>query len=144
MMEWYSADFNQRISTIWLGQGLPFDGSKLKEIMLVARPAKRRINPLILSAQEHNHYQRTVGLPRDVYGFVNYEIVREDKIMFPAIDSHVVNWSYDTYASALKEIFPKDSHREIKIRRVVDIDYESIGQTDVEGENAIYTRTQRE
>ncbi|RYC54224.1 hypothetical protein CHU98_g11986 [Xylaria longipes] len=133
-MEWYPTYLDDGIDRIWTGQKAFFDGMKLKEIMLVVRPAKCPFN-----LPTHNPgRQQLLGLQRDVYGFVDYKTVRGVWDMFSETDLRTADRSYIYYALTLDEIFSNGLERGIKIHQVVDIDYESIGQTNIEGENTIY------
>ncbi|KAJ8104711.1 hypothetical protein ONZ43_g7720 [Nemania bipapillata] len=106
--------------------------------MLVVRPA---VNPRKLFRKSRR--ERLLALPRDVYGFVDYERLRGDQEVFPGIDMVVIEQNFSRYKKDLKGMMSEEMRERVNFRFGVDLDCESIGMTNVEGPGAIYKRSLR-
>jgi hypothetical protein len=139
-MEWYNSNIAARARHMWPFQGHLFAESELKEITLVVRPA---VNPHKLPDEDHYRRDRLLAHPRDVYGFVDYQRLRGDPDVFSTIDSLIIRQNFKRYRTDLRKMMPDEMKQKITIRFAVDLDCESIGMTNVEGEGAVYKRSQR-
>ncbi|KAI0911280.1 hypothetical protein F4823DRAFT_561118 [Ustulina deusta] len=137
-MEWLGTCLISREEQLRPDEPGVFDQTELKEIMLVARPKGRLCHGRPVDGLDF------LDLPRDNYGFVDYAVVRDEEQLFGDENVDIVNENFDAYEAQLKMMLPKDLGREIKFSRVVDIDCEDIGMTNVKSKDNIYTRSRRQ
>ncbi|KAI1112994.1 hypothetical protein F5Y14DRAFT_419260 [Nemania sp. NC0429] len=132
---WDADSFEVTAEEVWGSQEesvSAFVGVKLKEILLVIR----------MDGQFNM-------LPRDAFGFVDYELIRTHPLT-------EINWNtselnlplletlLESVEHKLRKMFPGNLGRKIKIRYVVDVDCEAIGDYDrYNGSIAHYRRVQR-
>ncbi|TGJ78585.1 hypothetical protein E0Z10_g10178 [Xylaria hypoxylon] len=133
-VEWYGADLPDKAKELWPDGPALFEETELKEIMLVVRP---RVNPRRVGCES------SLSLPRDSYGFVGYGTAGLGSCMFSSMDKDFIDEMFKACEYQLESMFPRNLGREIKISRVVDIDCESVGLTNLEGGGSIYQRSRR-
>ncbi|KAI8633982.1 hypothetical protein F5Y19DRAFT_471245 [Xylariaceae sp. FL1651] len=102
--------------------------TRLKEIMLVVRPKPSHCD----GSQAQPFRAHLAGYQRDRYGFVAYDNIYYDPIVFQAADRTRVDQAFREISDALPEILSEDLRQSIKISWVVDIDckFPNVDSTD--------------
>ncbi|KAI0972326.1 hypothetical protein F4678DRAFT_460553 [Xylaria arbuscula] len=132
--DWLSFDVAKKARLLWPGEPV-FRLTKLKEIMLVARP---RRHPTQYTPSD---LQQSASQPRDAFGFVDYEAVRDNASAFTQEDVTVVDQTFDIFQDQLQKMLRQASrYTVIKFSRVVDIACNSLGMTDIEEVERNYYR----
>ncbi|KAI0399819.1 hypothetical protein F4802DRAFT_620776 [Xylaria palmicola] len=117
-VEYSCVDLDERLRAVWDDPDAFFDGTSLKEILLVAKP--KDWTRYTKEGDDHP----TPMFERDMYGFVDYKEIGdycEAEYVDLVMPSLSVEQIFMKHEAQLKKMFPKNLGREIKIRWVVDV-----------------------